>query len=117
MKRILLLVFSITILSSCMNQVDHYVLKVKLNKLTEENMYDRQLVDDILFDAEELNKDSLQTAAHEHFLKGIDLIKNKNKRSEGIAALKRSILLFPDAKCYYELGNALAEAGNKYQLE
>ncbi len=98
------------ILNSCSEPSKEYVLKVKLNKLTYKDIYDYDLVKDVIFDAEELNLDSLKTKSRESFLKGVDEYKNKKNASAAILWFKKSILNFPDAKTYYELGNALLEA-------
>lgn len=102
--------------SACNNEKTEYVLKVKIRKLAEKEIYDKELVYDAIFDAEELNKDSLRRKSSELFLKGMDLFKNKKKPSEGIRFLRSSILEFPDAKTYYELGNALSTFKNKVDL-
>jgi hypothetical protein len=92
------------------------VLKVKLQKLSENTIYDATLVYDVLFDAEESNPDSLQKKSRQLFLQAIDLYKNKKKPAEAVPLFKSSILVFPDAKSYYELGNALMETPSKKKL-
>jgi len=50
-------------------------------------------------------------AAKKKFLTAIDLYRNqKNKLPESITAFKASLLLSPDAKTYFELGNALLDS-------
>ena len=100
----------LVILNSCSAPTKEYVLKVKLNKLTNKDIYDYDLVKDVLFDAEELNLDSIKAKSREAFLKGADEYKNKDNRSGAILWFKKSILCFPDAKTYYELGNALMDS-------
>jgi hypothetical protein len=72
-------------------------------------MYDKDVVTDYLFDAEEQPEDSLKTSSKKLFLKGIDLYKNKKQADSSIPYFKQSILTYPDAKTYYELGNALMD--------
>jgi tetratricopeptide (TPR) repeat protein len=91
-----------------------YVLKAKLLQLTEKNLYDDDLVYNVIFDAEELNIDSLKDKSRGLFLKGIDLYKNKKDPQQAIKYFKSSILIFPEAKTYYELGNALMESQQSY---
>jgi hypothetical protein len=93
----------------CSQTEKNYVARVKLQKLTEADMYNNQLVYDVIFDSEELPSDSVKNASHQLFLKGIDLYKNKKNPVEAIEYFKRSIVSFPDAKAYYELGNALTD--------
>lgn len=109
---------SLVILNSCSGPTKEYVLKVKLNKLTMDEIYDYSLVEDVIFDAEELNIDSVRNKSREAFLKGVDEYKNRKDPAAAIAFFKRSIMIFPDAKTYYELGNALMEfKTNKSSLE
>lgn len=109
----MILLLPIAAVLSC-GQSKDYVLKVKLRTLNAESIYDQELVSDVIFDAEEQNIDSLKNRSRALFLQGIDLYKNKQKPKDAIALLKLSITVFPDAKSYYELGNALldANAGN-----
>lgn len=97
------------ILNSCSRPTKEYIVKVKLSKLTVHDMYDYNLVKDVIFDAEELNIDSIKNKSREQFLLGIDQYKNKKDPAGAILLFKQSILTFPDAKTYYELGNALME--------
>jgi hypothetical protein len=94
---------------SCNAPQKEYQLKVKLQKLTAANIYDQDLVYDVIFDAQELNMDSLQDNSRKMFLQAIDMYKNKHNPAEGAKLLKNSILTFPAAKAYYELGNALVD--------
>ncbi|HSY60820.1 MAG TPA: hypothetical protein VK796_03040, partial [Cytophaga sp.] len=74
-----------------------YILKVKLNTLTPNDIYDYHLVEDVLFDAEELNIDSIRNKSREAFLKGVDAYKNKKDPVSAVTLFKQSILIFPDA--------------------
>jgi hypothetical protein len=103
-----------------------YVAKVKLLTLKEADIYDSEKVYDVIFDAEEQNIDSLKNKSHQLFLQGIDAYKNKKEAAKAVQLFKQSILTFPDAKAYYELGNAkldvhqgdadLKEAENAYHV-
>jgi len=90
----------------------NYVLRVKPQQLTEPEIYNRDLVYDVVFDAQELQMDSLRNKSRQLFLKGMDQYANKKDAAGAIKLFKQSILIFPDAKTYYELGNALLDAGN-----
>jgi tetratricopeptide (TPR) repeat protein len=70
--------------------------------LTADNLYDRDSVLLITQDATGKN-----TEADKLFLEGIDSYRNKKNPAGGVALFKKSILLKPQAKAYYELGNAL----------
>lgn len=109
-KRLMFCGICLLLLQACSTPQKEYVLKVKLNTLTEKDLYDADLVKDVLFDAEELNLDSIKGKSREAFLKGVDEYKNKHNTATAIVFFKRSILNFPDAKAYYELGNALLES-------
>jgi hypothetical protein len=97
------------LLSACSKPEKNYVLKVKLQKLTPATIYDKGLVYDVIFDAQEQNVDSLKTRSRQLFLQGIDQFKNKKKPAKAVRLFISSILTFPEAKTYYELGNALLE--------
>ncbi|MCX7743456.1 MAG: hypothetical protein N2167_02720 [Flavobacteriales bacterium] len=47
--------------------------------------------------------------AKQKFLKAIDEYRNNKKPELAVPIFKESILIFPDAKAYYELGNALLD--------
>ncbi len=92
--------------------------KIKLPKmlppLNAEDIYDNDKVTDYLFDNVERDTDSTQQASKRLFLLAIDFYKNKKNKKDAIPAFKKSIMLFPDAKAYYELGNLLYE-NNQYE--
>ncbi|MGV3539623.1 MAG: hypothetical protein ACO1OQ_07420 [Rufibacter sp.] len=92
--------------------VKNYVVQVDLQPLTDQDMYHASMVEDAIFDAEELAPDSVRLQSRQLFLRGIDLYKNKQKPEEAVALFKASILLYPEAKTYYELGNALLASKN-----
>lgn len=47
--------------------------------------------------------------AKQVFLKGVDEYRNKNNAQKGNALFAESILIFPDSKSYYELGNSFMD--------
>ena len=79
--------------------------------MDESEIYKATLVADVIFDAEENNVDSLKNKSREMFLYAVDDFKNKNNPAVAIDLFKESILIFPDPKTYYELGNALLSTG------
>jgi hypothetical protein len=101
------------------NQIKkNYLVKVKLVKLTAANIFDKELVSDYLFDSEEMQVDSLKNKSRRIFLQGVDLYKNKKDPEGAIDLFKQSVIIFPDAKTYYELGNAILDRyGNASALE
>jgi hypothetical protein len=103
----LLLMFLIVV--SCSQTEKRYVARVKLRKLNASEIFDKELVYDVIFDSQELKADSLRNESRQLFLKGIDLYKNKKDPSGAVSLFKQSILIFPDAKTYFEMGNALME--------
>ncbi len=98
-------------LAGCSETTLNFVARVEPLKLYETDIYNAKKVADVIFDAEEQNTDSLKQNSRQLFLKGIDAFKNKHKTNEAVSLFKKSILYYPDAKTYYELGNALLESG------
>jgi hypothetical protein len=72
--------------------------------LSAGNLYDKDTVLLIAHSAAEKN-----SASDKLFLEGIDKYRNKKNPAAGIESFKQSILLKPQAKAYYELGNALVD--------
>ncbi|MBV7528770.1 hypothetical protein [Chitinophaga sp. sic0106] len=54
--------------------------------------------------------DDNKVAAEKKFLEAVDVYRNKKQYREGADLFKASLLLQPQAKTYYELGNALLDA-------
>lgn len=98
---------------ACTTNKKEYVAKVKLQKLDHDHIYDKDMVSDVIFDSEELDLDSVKVKSHKLFLEGVDEFKNKRNPEKAVILFKESILTFPDAKTYYELGNAKLEIGAK----
>jgi len=108
MHKLIFTSFLFLTLFSCEPKVNH-VAKVKVLHMTEESIYDKKLVYDVIFDSEEYGIDSVKNKSRALFLEGIDHYKNKKNTRKAIDLFKESILVFPDAKTYYELGNALLD--------
>lgn len=116
MKKLSFLLIMALGFTACKEKIN-YVLKVDLKQLSEEDIYTLKKVEEVIFDATERNSDSLMNQSRREFLKGADLLKNKNKPAMAVLHLKKSILTFPQAKSYYELGDALYQTGGTANLE
>lgn len=115
MNKIVGLFALVIIIVGCEPEVT-YRYKAKLTKLKVEDIYKADYVKNALFDAEELDVDALKRASKNEFLKGVDYLKNKNNIRGAIIHFKKAILIFPEAKLYYELGNALAKFNGKVSI-
>jgi hypothetical protein len=104
---------------ACKRVDKRYVIKVKQVRLAKDDLYNRWTAYNAIFDAEESGSDSIKNLARQYFLKAIDLYKNKKEIDAAIVQFKKSLLVFPDAKTYYELGNALVDmrAGDPFIKE
>jgi hypothetical protein len=112
--------------TACSDHNTNYVVRVNPAQLNSDNMYQSSKVQDVLFDAQESNFDSLRAASRQLFLKGVDALKNKKQLGDAIEFFKQSLFVLPDAKTYFELGNALLackggyvtnhEAGEAFQV-
>lgn len=58
------------------------------------------------------NTGGKSNAAEKEFLKAIDIYRNQKNPAGSIEKFKKAILLQPQAKSYYELGNALLDSRN-----
>ncbi len=96
--------------AGCTHTEKNYVARVKLQTLTAADIFNQDVVSDVIFDSQELQNDSLKNKSRQLFLRGMDVYKNKKDPSGAVELLKQSILTFPDAKTYYELGNALVDS-------
>lgn len=90
---------------ACNKERVEYKYKVQLKPFTEDEIFMSQSIKTYLFDAEELNTDSLKGIAKKEFLTAIDFYKNKKDLEKAKLHLIKSIMTYPDAKSYYELGN------------
>jgi hypothetical protein len=114
---LLILILLPTVFFSCTKSKKEVVVKVKLLEMSEDKIYDKQLAYDVIFDLEELNSDSLKKESRKLFLKGVDAFKNKKNPTKAVELFKASIVVYPDAKTYYELGNALSSVNHVRDLE
>lgn len=101
-------VLSVLLLGACGNPGKPISSEPKAN-LTEEEQQ-MQLTREDLFAGDKirlyLKKDTLQgTESNKLFLTALDAYKNKKKTDEAAEGFIQSILRFPTAKAYYELGN------------
>lgn len=74
--------------------------------LTDRNLYS---ADTVLMVANANSGKSKE--ADKLFLQAIDIYRNKKNPSQAVTIFKKSILAQPQAKAYYELGNALGDVG------
>jgi hypothetical protein len=72
--------------------------------LSESDIYDKGAVFSFLKANKGKNKRS-----DKYFLDGVDMYRNRKDASKAIALFKKSIMEQPQARTYFELGNALAE--------
>ncbi|MDB5283232.1 MAG: hypothetical protein JWO06_2307 [Bacteroidota bacterium] len=79
-----------------------------MQQLTEADIYDYLKPKEVAKNATESDK----RESKKHFLQAMDLYRNKHKADSAIPYFKKALMLYPDAKTYYELGNALAEVKN-----
>jgi tetratricopeptide (TPR) repeat protein len=75
-------------------------------KLTESSMYVEDSVFVVFHASEGKNKE-----ADKLFQKAVDTYRNKKNPAQSVALFKQSIIEQPQARTYYELGNALGDAG------
>lgn len=104
------------VLFSCGDNTE-YRYRAKPIKLKVKDIYRADIVKNAMFDAEEMDVAALKRSSKNEFLKGVDAFKNKKDIGTAIKQFKKAILLFPDAKLYYELGNALLKRGGVVSLE
>ena len=107
-KNLILYILLSTIVFSCSERKE-IVVRVKVQKMTAFELYNKELAYDVIFDSEEMNMDSLKNKSGQAFLKGVEAFKNKKNTKQAIEFFKSSILIFPQSKTYYELGNALMD--------
>src|SRR6478752_3388334 len=93
------------VMFACTKERVEYKYKVQLKPFTEDEIFMSQSIKTYLFDAEELNTDSLKGIAKKEFLTAIDFYKNKKDLEKAKQHLIKSIMMYPEAKSYYELGN------------
>ncbi|MFZ5553533.1 MAG: tetratricopeptide repeat protein [Bacteroidota bacterium] len=82
--------------------------KEKAETLKEADIYNFQVVEGYTQNVH----DTIMTDAKKLFLNAIDIYRNKKDAAGSIAEFKKSLVKYPTAKTYYELGNALIDAQN-----
>ncbi|SHM43358.1 tetratricopeptide repeat protein [Chitinophaga sp. CF418] len=75
--------------------------------ISEDQIFDKQLV----LSAVSITKGKSRIS-DKYFLKGVDAYRNQKNPDEGVKLFKQSIMEQPQARAYFELGNALAELNN-----
>ncbi|SDF26546.1 tetratricopeptide repeat protein [Chitinophaga filiformis] len=85
--------------------------------ISEDQIFDQQLVLRAVSGTE-----GKRRISDKYFLKGVDVYRNQKNPEEGAKLFKQSIMAQPQARAYFELGNALAElndladAAHAYQI-
>lgn len=85
--------------------------------ISEDQIFDKQVILSAVTITEGKSKIS-----DKYFLKGVDVYRNQKNPEEGAKLFKQSIMAQPQARAYFELGNALAEvndlvdAAHAYQI-
>lgn len=106
---------SLSIIALSLLSCDQQSKPVKQNpeeQLTETTMYDTKRVRSYLAGTEDQHK-----GADKIFLEAIDVYRNQKNPGASIALFKKSILLWPQGKAYYELGNAFLDLRGMKLLE
>jgi len=78
-----------------------------VNALTEDKLYDKQLVLGVVNASGGKNR-----SADQYFLQGVDMYRNNKNVESAVKLFKQSIMTQPQARAYFELGNALADQDN-----
>lgn len=73
----------------------------------EGQIFDKEFILSAITLTEGKNKTS-----DKYFLKGVDAYRNQKNPEEGVKLFKQSIMAQPQARAYFELGNALADLNN-----
>jgi len=112
MKKFALLVLPLALICSCSS--DNTTTEKnpnpepKIQALEEKDLYNFEIVESFMNNA----PDSTQEESKKVFLNAIDLYRNKKNPEQAIAEFRKSLFIFPDAKTYYEMGNALLDTKN-----
>jgi tetratricopeptide (TPR) repeat protein len=94
-------------MSSCSSSKEKEKV-VAVQSLSEKDIYNIDVVDAFVPTVH----DTVREASRKVFLTGIDLFRNKKNPDKAVSEFKKAILMCPDAKSYYELGNALMDITN-----
>lgn len=105
MRYLLLLMTGLSLTACNTNKSDK---KISTDpQLSETNIYNK---DSVLYAVETYK--ATNPESDKNFLSAIDQYRNKKDASGSIALFKKSVTLQPQAKAYYELGNALFDTKN-----
>lgn len=96
------------ILASCGGPQKQPTDIASLPKLNESTLYNR---DSVLY-VYDANRDVKSQVADKQFLKAIELYRNKKDAQGSLALFKAAIFAQPQAKTYYEMGNALSDVAS-----
>lgn len=102
--------------TACKEQVN-YILKPQMRELSLDKIYNLNEVEAVLFDKQELASDSISKTSQQLFLKGAEMLYNVKHVNSASGFFKESILAFPNAKTYFELGNALNQSASVKDLK
>jgi hypothetical protein len=78
-----------------------------LAMLREDQIFDKKMA----LGASQINEGK-NKVSDKYFLKGIDMYRNQKNPEEAVTLFKKSIMEQPQARAYFELGNALADINN-----
>jgi tetratricopeptide (TPR) repeat protein len=109
--------FIILIVFSCYSP-EHKIRTIFIeNKvvLDDEDIFNNSKIEDYVFHTAPNLHDSIINKSKRYFLDAIDEFKNKKSYEKAIPLFKKSIIIFPDAKSYFELGNVYLESKNYKQ--
>lgn len=118
-KYFLLLLVAIGIISpiAC-NHKSKQKLKAKLQltRLRQKDIYNKQLVDVLIFNIKKKKEDSLIAKGKKLFNAAADLFSNK-KDTAALRLFKQSIMTFPDPDAYYHIGLVLLDMQDNAKLK
>lgn len=107
MRALFFSLFLIGLLSAC-SEAPEVKKAIESGKLDEKDIYSMEIVQPFT----EAVPDSVREESRKIFLNAIDVYRNKKSPDKAIAEFKKAIVMCPDAKSYYELGNALMDIKN-----
>ncbi|HAA00382.1 MAG TPA: hypothetical protein PK637_09880 [Flavobacteriales bacterium] len=108
MKKLVYLFLLPVVIAACSSEPSKDTEKSDSNVLVQEDIYNFDKVEAFAATV----ADSVREASRKVFLNGIDLYRNQKQPEKAIAEFRKAILMCPDAKSYYELGNALMDIRN-----
>ncbi|TNE80634.1 MAG: hypothetical protein EP332_06995 [Bacteroidetes bacterium] len=114
--RTLVAILGLIVLSTACKEQVNYILKPQMRELSLDKIYNLGEVEAVLFDKQELASDSVSKASQQLFLKGAEMLYNVKHMGAASAYFKESIVALPNAKTYFELGNALNQSNTEKDL-